>query len=67
MTVTTPKIPEFVPDEALLAYIDGLPGEVIRWGAADESTEFYPMVRVEVRPDPPAEYIEIKMTLPDGD
>lgn len=46
----TSKIPEFVPDEDLLWFIDHLAGDVVKWGATDESTEFYPMVHVEVDP-----------------
>jgi hypothetical protein len=57
---TTQTIPEFIPDDRLLAYIDSLPGEVIRWSPEPDSTEFYPMINVEIAP--PVEYIEVNFT-----
>lgn len=51
MTEKTTTPTEFVPDEDLLWFIDNLGGDVVKWGAHEDSNEYYPHIYVEIDPD----------------
>lgn len=67
MTVTTPTT-DFVPDEELLWFIDELPLDVIKWSPREGSTEFNPLITLEIGYwQPLPEYIMVNFSLPDAD